>query len=415
MQGFILKIVSIIASIMSFFGLIRTPASMVELESAEHYPYVLVHGLLGWGDTEAFDDVFEYWGGDRDIPSYLNTLGCETYVASVAPISSAWDRACELYAQLTGSRVDYGKAHSEEHGHGRYGMTYEEPLFEGWGADNKINLFGHSFGGATVRLFTYILANGSAEEIAATDADDISPFFTGGKADYIHSVTALAAPHNGSTFTYALDVSEDSFAMSALVSLFSAYGNTSLRVIREPMLEHWGITASLDDPIWSSFDNDKIQYFIKGKDSAAYDLSIHGARELNEKIGLVEGIYYYSYYALSTKESPITGNHVSYTPHLLTGVGNIMGRIHGEFDGEIIDKSWLPNDSIVNLVSAKYPFTDEFLDFDVENQVTGIWQLMPQKTHWNHCTFMIANDPVLGKSELEDFYISHINLISSSY
>jgi len=34
------------------------------------------------------------------------------YAASVAPNGSAWDRACELYAQLSGTRVDYGKAHT---------------------------------------------------------------------------------------------------------------------------------------------------------------------------------------------------------------------------------------------------------------------------------------------------------------
>ena len=48
-------------------------------------------------------------------------------------MGSAWDRTCELYAQLTGTRVDYGKAHAEKYGHARYGRTYEKPLFPGWG------------------------------------------------------------------------------------------------------------------------------------------------------------------------------------------------------------------------------------------------------------------------------------------
>ena len=43
----------------------------------------------------------------------------------------AWDRACELYARLTGTTVDYGIAHSAEKGHDRFGITYNEPLFEG--------------------------------------------------------------------------------------------------------------------------------------------------------------------------------------------------------------------------------------------------------------------------------------------
>ena len=97
---------------------------------------------------------------------------------SVGPLSSACDRACELYAQLTGTTVDYGAAHAAEYGHARYGATYDKPLFAGWSASKKINLVGHSFGGATIRLFIDILADGSAEEQAAAKAagPEVSPF-----------------------------------------------------------------------------------------------------------------------------------------------------------------------------------------------------------------------------------------------
>ncbi len=48
------------------------------------------------------------WGMTTgSLTSYLNSLGYETYSATVGPISSAWDRACELYAQLTGTTVDF--------------------------------------------------------------------------------------------------------------------------------------------------------------------------------------------------------------------------------------------------------------------------------------------------------------------
>ncbi len=50
-----------------------------------------------------------YWGMTTgSLPDYLATKGYETYAASVGPLSSAWDRACELYAQLVGARTDYG-------------------------------------------------------------------------------------------------------------------------------------------------------------------------------------------------------------------------------------------------------------------------------------------------------------------
>ena len=139
------------------------------------YPYVYVHGLFGWGADEGIDDTLPYWGSAScSLMDELNKLHYESYAASVGPMSSNWDRVCELYAQITGTRVDYGKAHSEKFNHSRYGRTYTKPMIEGWGepdADGnikKINLIGHSFGGATVRTLTALLAYGSEEEQAAT-------------------------------------------------------------------------------------------------------------------------------------------------------------------------------------------------------------------------------------------------------
>lgn len=150
--------------------------------SSKDDPVVFVHGLMGWGQRAGINAVLPYWGMTTgSLPDYLATQGYETYAASVGPLSSAWDRACELYAQLTGTTVDYGAAHAAEYGHARYGVTYDKPLFEGWSADKKINLVGHSFGGATTRLFLEILTNGCPEEVAAAKAAGVapSPFFLG--------------------------------------------------------------------------------------------------------------------------------------------------------------------------------------------------------------------------------------------
>ncbi|MDR1630828.1 MAG: lipase [Oscillospiraceae bacterium] len=415
MQGFILKFISFLVSVLSLFGIIKGPYSTVELSETQLYPYVLVHGLMGWGDDAPFDDVFEYWGGDRNIPQHLTNLGCETHVAMVGAISSAWDRACELYAQLTGATVDYGAAHAEKYGHARFGRTYETPMIEDWSAENKINLVGHSFGGATVRLLVSLLADGSEEEIATTDEGEISPLFTGGKSNYVYSVTTLAAPHNGSTYGYALDLSESSVFLNTLISAYSVYGNSDLRHAYDPMLDQWGITVPPDGQSWSSFNRESIANFVKSKDSSAHDLTPGGAAELNEKITFAEGVYYYSYYGCCTKENPLTGNQICYTLNMFTASAGIVGRTTGDFDGIVIDKSWLPNDGLVSVVSAKYPFGQPNKAFDEGNQETGVWQVMPEKTGWNHCTFMFANDPVLGSSELVDFYISLVNTVSATY
>ena len=117
--------------------------------SSKSDPVVFVHGLMGWGERAGLNSVLPYWGMTTgSLTAYLNSLGYETYSATVGPISSAWDRACELYAQLTGTTVDYGAAHAAAHDHARYGITYDRPLFDGWGTRRAVNLVGHSFGGA---------------------------------------------------------------------------------------------------------------------------------------------------------------------------------------------------------------------------------------------------------------------------
>ena len=182
------------------------------------HPTVFVHGLLGWGAQDALYRAVPYWGlAAGDVLGYLNRCGYDCRAASVGIISSAWDRACELYAALTGGRADYGIAHAQRFGHARFGTAYPAPLVPGWGADKPVDLVGHSFGGATARLLMQLLAHGCPEEVQAAEAagETPSPLFTGGKTGWVHALVAIAAPHDGSTF---LDVQPD--AANALSTLF---------------------------------------------------------------------------------------------------------------------------------------------------------------------------------------------------
>ena len=104
------------------------------------YPCIFVHGILGYGDNDKLNSVTPYWGMQykEDLMKSLNARGYDCHAASVGPLSSAWDRACELYAQLAGTVVDYGAAHSAEHHHERYGRSFVgKTLIDTFGKTDK--------------------------------------------------------------------------------------------------------------------------------------------------------------------------------------------------------------------------------------------------------------------------------------
>lgn len=295
---------------------------------ATNYPYVFVHGLMGWGEYDFYYDLFPYWGMfGGELLSKIEKNGYECCGASVSGTASAWDRACELYAQLTGTVVDYGKSHSEFCGHERFGEDYTgKALIEKWDSENKINLLGHSFGGATIRVFATLMAKGDEAEISATPYDDISPLFTGGKADWIYSLTSLAAPHNGTT----------------------AYG----------------------------FENS----MPDNTDTAAYDMFIDHALELNSKMVTYENTYYFSIPCSATiKNGDGTYSSDKNKMELMfRSSADEMGILTGTTSGGyVVDESWLENDGLVNTVSATAPSSAPSTPFDVNNINKGTWNIMP--------------------------------------
>jgi len=69
---------------------------------------------MGWGPGEMGD--YNYWGGNDDYVELFKSEGFNIIEVSVGPVSSNWERAIEVYYQLKGGQVDYGKFHSNQHG-----------------------------------------------------------------------------------------------------------------------------------------------------------------------------------------------------------------------------------------------------------------------------------------------------------
>ncbi len=352
-------------------------------EDPVEYPYVLVHGMGGWGESAAINSVAPYWGSTSgSISDNLRSKNIKVLEATVGPFSSAWDRACELYAQLTGTTVDYGAAHSAEHGHERYGKSYDNALYANWGKKTeggqlqKINLVGHSFGGNTVRLLTSLLEYGNEAEQQASP-DNVSELFTGGKGEYINSVTTLCSPHNGSTLYYVVD--QQNLIPSALGMLQAAGGITDILTGGEIdfQLEHFGILSDSDDAM--SLINDS---FMSGKDNAFFDLSPHGAAALNKTIRTVDSVYYFSYSYCTTEKSPLSDNQIptASTMLVLMPIATLIGRYTNisESAPVKIDNEWLPNDGLVNVISAKSPKGEEAEEYNEESKIVrGKWYVFP--------------------------------------
>lgn len=342
-------------------------------------PTVFVHGYIGWGSYDGLNDLFPYFGTTTgSILDDLNSQGYHCYAASVGPYSSAWDRACELYAQLTGTRTDYGIAHSRKYGHDRYGEDFTGraliPDFT-WDSAHKINLVGHSFGGTTIRMMTDLLYDGAAEEVEAARAEGtaVNPLFEGGHTGMIYSITTVSTPFNGTTFHHATPV-----ALTAWPRIFATAGTGLDSIglgVYDPMLQQFGIGTAAGENVFTSVDRVIASGFYDHNDSAVADLAVERATDLNRSIEMRPDIYYFAHYGNKTPENSLLGGvtpAIDMIPTLLR-ISFAMCRYTGTTDssypdgyGEYyqdvsvpviaLDEEWQPNDCIVNCISARCPF-----------------------------------------------------------
>ena len=386
------RVLCLLISLILISG-IMTPAAFAAEDSwkpKNKEPFVFVHGLNGWGGAEGINGIVPYWGATTgDLMSYLQSEGYECYSASVGPLSSAWDRACELYAQLVGSAVDYGEAHSKEHNHNRYGRTYYQALVPDWGELDEngkiqqIHLIGHSFGGTTVRMLIHLLNEGSAEEIAATASDDISGLFTGGKGDWVKSATTICTPHNSSTIYYPLKALGLYEVVQNVSFLYAGVMGRSFfngRLV-DFHLEQFGLTDVLHGRKADGLIEALIRVEQNLDDTCIYDLTPEGTAKLNGECAINEDIYYFSYPFTTTSSIDFLGveipdiktNPVIYLTGLVMG---ITPEFTDPYTGVVYDEKWHANDALVNTESAKYPLDEPHKDYDADNVEKGVWNVM---------------------------------------
>ena len=284
--------------------------------------------------------------------------------------------------------TDYGRAHSERYGHERFGPDFTgRPLIPDWEAEKKLVLLGHSFGGATIRLFSEILANGDAAEQAATAPEELSPFFRGGQGDRLRALVTLAAPTNGTT---AYDLHRDeSFDASAV------------------KLSRW-------DELWGNFFSNRKQAARDGRseeDYAAFDMHIDNALAMNARITTLPQVYYFAVPCSATEaaesgQRPIRSMMEPLFRRSSAQMGAYTGATTGGF---VIDESWQENDGLVNTVSAMAPIGAPSTVFDPDAIAPGIWQIMPVY-RGDH---MSLQGGMMKRNNVRPFYLELLELIET--
>ncbi len=396
------------------------------MEYRNRYPVILIHGMLGWGESDGMYRHAPYWGmvtGNQ--AKQLREDGVEAYAVKVGPADSAWDRACELYALLRGTAVDYGKAHAEKYRHKRIGRTYAEPLVEHWGEDpgdggiRKVHLIGHSFGGVTMRLLAELLTNGSPEERAVTPAEELSPLFEGGHGDWICSLTSVSAPHDGTTFVH-LFPNFMKILTAGVMTAFSVLGNTKANRFFDTSLDQFELTQvpgqSNPKQILDPGQIGKIRKILRTGDHVFHDLRIDAAGEINKTISCSPEIYYFSLTGNGTKADPKHPENQIREPMMIFAFAPFakkMGCVAEQKIGDTeVTSAWRANDGLVPVESGRYPHREPHVDYREGMQLQkGIWHVLPDYIG-DHGTVIGGSLAYIGPGRGEPyraFYRKHID------
>ena len=395
---------------------------------------VFISGLLGTGEYSSFEHILPYWGlfqGDL-LQRLEEDIGIECHGASLGPLSSAWDRACELYAQLTGGRVDYGAAHSKAFGHARFGRAYK-PLFEGWSEERPAHLLGHSFGGVTIRLFAQLCAEGAPEEQDATPEAELSPLFKGGLLGRLLSLTTLSTPHNGTTAIVGIQKGQPLWPVAPAFAFLNIVGTLPvLNGIYDVHLEHFGLSNPAGQYRGNTPSRKKLKTFLDSRDHATADVSLDNAREINLATPVRPELYNFSYAcSLGAKELP-HGKKLIPLKELknpLLGFFAVqmgMGTGYARREMRQADRSedkisalveydplWTASDGAVPVASGLCPFGQPRKDFG-EKPAPGVWHVMPVKEgvdHGYYCGWDVNNQDF---EALVRFYAGHIRLLQET-
>ena len=375
------------------------------------HPIILVHGFMGWGRDEM--GSYRYWGGKNDIENELIKNGFEVYTSNVGPVSSNWDRAVELFYQIKGGQIDYGRGHSKSFGliQKPKGKVYKG-IYPQWDEANPIHFIGHSTGGQTIRMLDYLLRTSVVDERNIKEKSDL---LGNVHNNWIKSITGISAPHNGTTLsdivTSGIPFLQDFIAVAAVA------GNSFYSFD----LDQWGFRRNTKETWGKYFKRIQKHPAWGTKNIISWDLSVQGARDLNTLCTANPDIYYFSFVTSNTVLDSTSGRYIpdKSMSFIIRANSRLMGMKKAYFsDGSETDSTWFENDGIVNKISMYGPTTgsngqDPITIYrEDELLITGQWYVMGEYQS-DHKRFVGHNINQNEFDSLITIYKNHAELLWS--
>jgi triacylglycerol esterase/lipase EstA (alpha/beta hydrolase family) len=239
--------------------------------------------------------------------------------------------------------------------------------------------------------------------------------FAGGK-DWIHSITTISTPNQGTTLANGFSEIGDA-VKDLLAGVFSVLnvGGSTTEMIYDAKLDQWGLSAkqsgeSLGDYIKRIF---KSPIFNPGfKDVCLWSLSTQGATEESTWVQTLSNIYYYSYATVDTHAGVDLLLRTIQRPNLLTmllplqPLGTFIGGRYAPNNG--FATSWQANDGVVPLTSQSKDSKGSLVVFGGSSQI-GKWNQMPQLDRMDH----LAVVGITLHTQIKDMYVAHAQLLAS--
>ena len=395
-------------------------------EITNNYPTFFLHGFVGWGQADGCNNYVPYWGGFHgNLIDEMNSRGYECYAPSLSGWQSAWDRACEFWAQLNGGTVDYGKVHSEKYGHARYGRTYDKPLLPDWHKTpehEKINIIGHSFGGPTVLVIEHLLAEGSKAEREGTPEDELSDLFKGGKGDWLHTCTTMSGVLNGSNFASFLHNIGVIIIDDIVLTLVTMLGESKFNDFFDANMDQWGVMRDpklvekqhLRNP-FAAWKKIKRYDANPNLDSIGHEMQVEAMYLMNQAMGMDKDAYHFARRAC--RSHPKEGTDRFKMNDDATIITKIAGFITCNWRGLNLDQvpiynynhyedMW--NDGFVTIKGMSGPQNKPNKDWEEGMEIEkGIWYNMPVENK-DHMSWM-------GFGEEKNTYYNYIEGILDSF